>query len=125
MSLSFARIVSSYSVRSRIIVLALIPVVGFLANGVNFMSSEGTVATAFQTVKHSAGLIDASRDFKGAISSMRLSARDFASVPSQALVESFEEGQNRALLSLDILQSAIGAEQINNIVQLRREVLVA
>ncbi len=123
MSLSFTRIVSSYSVRARIIVLALIPVVGFFANGVSFMSSERTVATAFQTVKHSAALIDASRDFKDAISSMRLSAKDFASVPSRALVETFEEGQNKALLSLDILQSAIGAEQINNIAQLRREVL--
>jgi len=123
MSPSFTHIVSSFSVRVRIIVLALIPVVGFLANGVNFMSSEGKVATAFQTVKRSAVLIEASRDFQSAIASMRLSAKDFASVPSQALVEAFEEGQNRALLSLDILQSAIGAEQINNIVQLRREVL--
>jgi len=57
LSLSFSRLVrllTSISVRTRIIVLALIPVLGFLANGLTYFSGEGAVGTAFETVKHSA-----------------------------------------------------------------------
>ena len=35
------RLLTSFSVRTRIIVLALIPVVGFLANGLTYVSGEG------------------------------------------------------------------------------------
>jgi methyl-accepting chemotaxis protein len=123
MSLSFGHLVASVSVRTRIIVLALIPVIGFIANGMNFVSNEGEVETAFQTVKRSAALADASRDFKSAIASMRLAAKDFASRPSPISIKTFEEGQNAALLNLDILQAAIDPVQVDNIVALRREVL--
>ena len=46
--LPFTRLVSSLSVRARIVVLALVPVVGFLANGLTYMSSEGEVGGAFR-----------------------------------------------------------------------------
>src|SRR4029077_5403399 len=63
MDLSFVvnrlhRLLTSVSVRSRIVVLALIPVVGFLANGLTYVSGEGDVGTAFDTVNQSAGLAD-------------------------------------------------------------------
>src|ERR1700687_2759575 len=114
------RLLASVSVRTRIIVLALIPVVGFLANGITYISSEGEVGTAFQTVKRSDALGDASRDFKIAVATMRLAARDFVSAPSQALVAAYEEGLNSALLNLDLLQAALDPTQIEDILRLRR-----
>jgi methyl-accepting chemotaxis protein len=123
MSLSIRRNIYSFSVRTRIIVLALIPVVGFLANGIAYLSSEREVGTAFQTVKRSDALGDASRDFKIAVATMRLAANDFVSVPSQAFVKAYEEGQNSALLNLDLLQAELDPTRIEDIVQLRREVL--
>ena len=67
-----SRLLTSISVRTRIIVLALIPLVGFLANGLTYISGEGGVGTAFEIVKHSAALADASRDFKSTVTTMRI-----------------------------------------------------
>ena len=49
-----SRFMASLSVRTRIVVLALIPVVGFLANGLSFMSGESEVASAFDTAERAA-----------------------------------------------------------------------
>ena len=70
-----SRLLASFSVRTRIIVLALIPVVGFVANGWTYLSGEREVGAAFQTVTNSGRLADASHDFKSAIAAMRISAR--------------------------------------------------
>jgi hypothetical protein len=48
-----ARMLASFSVRTRIVLLALIPVVGFVANGLTFTAGEGDVGRAFATVTHS------------------------------------------------------------------------
>ena len=61
-----ARMLASFSVRTRIVVLALIPVAGFVANGLTFTAGEGDVGRAFGTLAHSTALADASRDFKSA-----------------------------------------------------------
>jgi hypothetical protein len=47
-----ARIFASFSVRTRIVVLALIPVGGFLANGFTYTAGESEVGRAFRTVTH-------------------------------------------------------------------------
>ncbi|HVR55782.1 MAG TPA: hypothetical protein VMT72_03020 [Pseudolabrys sp.] len=62
-----ARILGSFSVRTPIIVLALIPVAGFLANGVTYVSGEGDVGRADATVTQSHALVDSNRDFKSAV----------------------------------------------------------
>src|ERR1700712_1549980 len=80
------RLLTSFSVRNRIIVLAVIPVVGFLANGLTYVAGEGEVATAFQTVNRSVALADASRDFKSAVSAMRIIVKDFSVRPNDELV---------------------------------------
>ena len=97
------RLMGSLSVRTRIIVLALIPVVGFLANGLTFVSSEGEVATAFDTAERAATLADASREFKIAIGSMRISVKDFVVEPKVGLIEAFDQAQASALKSLDYI----------------------
>ncbi len=86
-----ARMLTSVSVRTRIVVLALIPVAGFLANGLTYISGEGDVGRAFATVTQSTALADASRDFKSAVAAMRLVVKDFSVSPNNNLVISFDE----------------------------------
>ena len=90
-------LLTAISVRTRIIVLALIPVIGFLANGLTYISGEGDVGTAFETVKYSTALSGASRDFKSAIAAMRIIVKDFNADPSKNLVVSFQEAHARAV----------------------------
>jgi methyl-accepting chemotaxis protein len=128
MTLSFslsrlARLLTSISVRTRILVLALIPVVGFLANGLTYFSGESAVATAFDTVKHSAGIADTSRDFKSAVASMRIIVKDFSANPSNNLVVSFQQAHALALQSLDTIAASIDRRHADTIVGLRKDVM--
>ncbi len=118
-----ARLLTSISVRTRIVVLAVIPVVGFLANGLTYVSGEGDVGTAFKTVNRSGALADASRDFKSAVTAMRIIVRDFSVTPSDNLVVSFEQVHSRALRSLDGIEAAIDRHYTSNIVSLRNDVM--
>ena len=47
---SLVRALASVSVRTRIIGIALIPVVGFLANGISFTLGQSDVTSAFHDV---------------------------------------------------------------------------
>jgi hypothetical protein len=67
LALPFNWLARMLSVRTRIVVLALIPVAGFLANGLTYVSGEGDVGRAFATVTQSHALVDSSRDFKSAV----------------------------------------------------------
>ena len=60
-------VLGSFPARTRFVVLALIPVAGFLANAVTYVSGEGDVSRAFATVTQSHALVDSSRDFKSAV----------------------------------------------------------
>ena len=117
------RLLTSISVRSRIVVLALIPVVGFLANGLTYVSGEGDVGTAFDTVKRSAGVADASRDFKSAISAIRIIVKDFNVNPSPNLVVSFEQTHALALRSLDTIAASNDGRHAESIRGLRKDVM--
>jgi methyl-accepting chemotaxis protein len=79
------RMLASVSVRTRIVLLALIPVAGFVANGFTYTSGEGDVGRTFDTFTRSAAVADASRDFKSAVSSMRIVVKDFSLNPSDGL----------------------------------------
>ena len=117
------RAVGSMSVRARIILLALIPVAGFAANGLTYVSSEGEVGAAFRTYKESDSLADASRDFKTALTTMRLNAKDFAAKPSPQLIGAFESALTYALTNLSTIEVSVDEAQAQNITQLRNEVL--
>lgn len=122
MSLSMSRLVSSMSVRSRIAILTLIPVAGLLAVGLIYLSSEGDVAAAFQTVRRSAQLSGASRDFKDAIASMRIAVKDFTANPSPELVKTFNGGQAAALSNLRRLKDLVEPSKQDKIAHLIQEV---
>jgi methyl-accepting chemotaxis protein len=99
---------SAFSVRARIVALALIPVGGFLVNGIAFTAGDAQVQAAFRSVNRAAALADVSHDFKEALAVMRLSVRDFASRPDAALVQSFEDSRQIAANSLDAIEAALG-----------------
>jgi len=100
------RMVSTLSVRTRVIVLAAIPVVGFLANGLTYVSGERDVGSAFQTVTRSARLAGASRDFKSALAQIRIVVKDFTADPTTDLVAKFAAAQLVAMNSLDTIAVA-------------------
>src|SRR6266571_5203714 len=75
------RFVSKLTVRARIVAIALIPVAGFLATGVAFVSGEREVDAAFNSVQRATALADASREFKSAVAAMESAARSFAVRP--------------------------------------------
>ena len=62
-----ARLISRVSVRTRIVAIAVIPVIGFLANGIAFTSGETEVDGAFASALQAAALADASRGRKDGI----------------------------------------------------------
>jgi methyl-accepting chemotaxis protein len=107
------------SVRARIIVLALIPVAGFLANGLAYTTGETDVDDAFDRVKRAAALADVSHDFKGALAAMRIHSRDFGARPSQDLIKSFDAAHAVALNSLATIEGAVDKGQRANLIPLR------
>jgi methyl-accepting chemotaxis protein len=117
-----SRKLTSLSVRTRIIVLALVPVAGFLANGLTYLSGEHDVGTAFDTVQQSTALADASRDFKSAIAAMRIAVKDFSASPNSTLVANFEQAHARALQSLDVIGGSIDLRFAETIGNLRHDV---
>src|SRR5215467_758380 len=78
------------SVRARIAALAAIPVVGFVANGVNYFVSEREVSRAFEAVSRSSALTDASGDLKAALDGIRFAAKETAVNPGPGAVKTFD-----------------------------------
>jgi len=117
-----SRMLTSISVRTRIIALSLIPVLGFITNGLTYISGETAVGTAFDTFKHSAKLADASRDFKSAISAVRIIVKDYTANPSDNLVVSFDEAHAHAVQNLDTIAASIDLDHAENIESLRKDI---
>jgi methyl-accepting chemotaxis protein len=120
-SLSPKRLIHKISVRNRIIAIALIPLFGFLANGLAFTSGEKQVGTAFDTVKDAGVLSDTSHDFKGALARMQIAAKDFVAQPSDDLIGSFDEGHRTALQTLDTIGVSLNEVQRNDLDGVRRK----
>lgn len=112
------QVVSKFSVRARIVLLAVIPVVGFLANGVAFKIGEAEVSDAFDGLKRASSLADAGQDFKDALADMRISARDFVNKPGEDRIKDFEDGHRRAVLSLRAIESTLPQSERGDIAAL-------
>ena len=108
--MSHARLSSLMSVRARVAVLALIPVFGFLANGVSQLTNERQVEGAFATFRDSAKLAEASREFKGALVTMRMTASEFSQKPSHDIASLFKEAQQTAVDSLNVITPLVDAK---------------
>jgi methyl-accepting chemotaxis protein len=103
-----ARLVRALSVRTRILLIALIPVVGFVANGISFMSGEREVAGAFERYRRADATADASHSLKEAISRMRIAARDFTTdAGGDDAIIAFKSANAVALERLDFIERAL------------------
>ena len=114
-----ARLLSAMSVRNRIIVLALIPAIGFLINGVTYVLGKRDVGSAFQTVQRSGEVANASYAFKSAVSAMRIAVKDYSVRPSAALSAQIREQAKLALHNLDTIAGAIDTHHLAVITHLR------
>src|ERR1041384_3732998 len=99
-----SRFSTDLSVRARLIVLSLIPVVGFAAIGFAYLSSEREVEAAFDSVQQSSRLAEASRAFKESLTSMQVNAKDYVVHPRLRLASRFAEAHESAIASLKIVQ---------------------
>jgi methyl-accepting chemotaxis protein len=115
-------LISKISVRTRIIALAIVPVIGFLANGIAFTSGKTEVDAAFESAQQAALLADASREFKVALTTMRMSAKEFATQPTYDLVKLFGANHDAALHSLDVIEATTDPDQRADIGILRVKV---
>src|SRR5579871_2765162 len=106
--MSSAGLFSKMSVRARIVVLAAIPVIGFLAIGLAYMTGDIEVGRAFDTVHRDTEVADASRDLKTGLLIMRAATTEFVARPSDEEVHDFTEGQELAIKSLDRIAGALG-----------------
>jgi methyl-accepting chemotaxis protein len=114
------RLLATFSVRTRIIVLALVPVVGFLANGLTYVAGEDDVGRSFDTVGQAHALADASRDLKIAIASMRIAVKDFGR-DQNSLLDVFGQSQQLAKKSLDSIEASTGGQHAEDLVALRQQ----
>jgi methyl-accepting chemotaxis protein len=117
-----SRFSTDLSVRSRLIVLSLIPVAGIAAIALAYLSSESAVEKAFGSVQQSARMADASRAFKDALTTMQMRARDFVAQPAPALVSRFNEAHDAAIDNLKTLQDLVGESERQNLIALQSRV---
>jgi methyl-accepting chemotaxis protein len=115
----FARVISSLSVRNRIIAIALIPVAGFLANGLAFRAGESQVDSAFASAQAAGALQNASRNFRDALGRIRVAAAEFARAPRPELAKMFNDSHALAVASLDQIQQYSDADSIRFIPRVR------
>ncbi|MGH6771847.1 MAG: methyl-accepting chemotaxis protein [Xanthobacteraceae bacterium] len=106
--LSPRRLIAKFSVRARIVAIALIPVIGFLANGIAFTTGQNDVTKAFDKVEAASALSDASREFKIALTSMQIAAKDYVANPSPLHIKEFDAGQTLALMSFERIAATGG-----------------
>jgi len=114
-----AQIFSKLSVRARIIVLGVIPVIGFLANGIAFTAGDIEVGRAFDSVHRDTVVANASRDLKTGLLMMRAATTQFVARPSDAEVKDFDDGQDLATKSLDRIAATLAASEQDVITPLR------
>jgi len=113
------QIFSRLTVRSRIVVLGLIPVAGFLAIAAAYAVGDTEVGRAFQSVQTDREVAAASRDLKAGLLAMRAATADFVVHPSDVEVADFAAGQRLAMQCLETLESTLTGAQRDAILPLR------
>src|SRR5262245_51482854 len=118
-----SRLNSAVSVRARLIVLSLIPVIGFAAVVFAYLSSERAVEAAFASVQQSARLAETSRAFKDALVAMQTSAKEFVAQPQPSFASRFDQAQEAAITALKTLQDLVGESEKPTLVGLQGRVV--
>ena len=107
----FKSLNSKISVRSRIVAIAVIPVIGFLTNGIAFTAGETDVEVAFRSVKQAA---DARRRERGVQGRARGHAdRDagFRRGSEPGSDRGLRGRQRQASQSLDTIETSVGEDE--------------
>jgi methyl-accepting chemotaxis protein len=117
-----SRLSTGFSVRARLIVLSLVPVFGFAAIGVAYVSSERTVESAFASVEQSSRMADASRIFKDSLAAMQIIVKDYVVQPQSGLVARFSQTHEAAIASLKTVQELADATERESLVALEGRV---
>src|SRR3954469_19147015 len=117
-----SRFSTDLSVRSRLIVLSLIPVFGFAAVAIAYLSSERAVEAAFESVQQSSRLSESSRAFKEALTTMHMRAKDFVAQPQPGLVARFGEAHEAAMGSLKSIRDLVSEAERQNLTLLEGRV---
>jgi methyl-accepting chemotaxis protein len=113
-ALSPRRFISKFSVRARIVAITLIPVVGFLANGLTFVGGEREVGAALDSLRQATAGADASREFKGAVVTIQAAARGFADHPRPSHLQILSSAQDAATAQFArIRQFSVGQDRGN------------
>jgi methyl-accepting chemotaxis protein len=112
-------LVPSLSVRIRIVCLAVIPIVGLVAGAIAFTVGEDEVDRAFGSATQMTQVVDASREFMLALTTLRMSVKNFLEEPSYGIVEVFAASRRNALESLDAIDSVSDATRHKDIESLR------
>ena len=110
-----SRFSTALSVRLRLIVLALVPVLGFAAIAFAYVASERAVEAAFGSVQQSARLADASRSFKEALTAMQMRVREFVATPQPGIATRFADAHMAATDSLKTIQELAGEAERQNL----------
>ena len=101
---NFLRRFLSLSVRARIILLAVTPLVGFTIIGFSFISGERETENAFESMKAAGTVAEASRDLRSSISNMRAAAKEFSAGGGQDKISDFEERYIRAQIGIKLIE---------------------
>ncbi len=107
------------TVRARIFTLAIIPLAGLLVIGIFFANGERQVGAAFDTVQSSADLANASREFKSALSSMRVAVKDYVEGKDPALKQGFYDQLGIAIENLTTISKFADKREEKTVANLR------
>lgn len=92
------------SVRARVFILAIIPVIGLGIIGVFFANGERNVAAAFDTVRNSSDLANASREFNSAVSALRIAVNDYVGGHDDSKKQTFYDHLSVALENITTIE---------------------
>jgi methyl-accepting chemotaxis protein len=120
---TLAAAASALSVRTRVAILAAIPILVCVIVGATYLSGERAVQAAWIEAQKSAMLGEISDGLKGALSNMRDAAKDFALAPSQIPQQNFNDSLADALTHTENLESlGQSAEMATRLAQIRQQI---
>ncbi len=101
-----SRTLLSLSVRARIIILAVTPLLGFALIGLSFISGEREIERAFETMKTASSIADASRDLKNGLISLKTSAQEFSLSSGKKRINDADEIYVQSLIRLKLIEQS-------------------
>jgi methyl-accepting chemotaxis protein len=94
------------SVRARIALIALVPVIGFLFNALVYQGGMAEVERAFASSRRADVRADASSEFKSAVAVMLINALKFAAAPGETEIVAFKKAYRRGVDQLAVIDKS-------------------